>query len=282
MTIIVVWRNQPVTSRPTSKRGCYHKHYYHANKLSIALRRKERRKDSKALSRRIFMTIPPVVRERISSKSLEVELRMERLKNTLDSVGNYRKFYRKNFPMEWSFTLGYSTYTLGCNGFKEKHNIEVPPFTGLGRNLKNPMEKDVPAWQKDLYLQVKELFALIVPYLVEKQFMLHVGKMSTDKHNVPLHDDAHDIGPQGALFIGDWKGAKLRCYKEASKKSTSTSEFVDLFETMKIWMVDGRLPHQVIKEDFKGVRYSIIVYRLWNEDVNAPESILYPPHEVKM
>ena len=92
--------------------------------------------------------------------------------------------------------MGYTTFTKGANCFETPHNIQSPPYSSLGRNFTPPLEKCSHfSWQKDLFCLATELFKLIIPNYVEKQYVLHFSKMSSSNHKVLLHTDDHNIGP---------------------------------------------------------------------------------------
>jgi hypothetical protein len=294
IAMLVSFRQSDV-SLSNDGRNPYKREYYKNNRAKIAAARKEKRKNHlqvttetraylltlqiKTPSFSVSSRILPLILPNVSKREI-VEKKMQDLFSALESVDS-KTFYRKKFRMKWSFSLGHSAFTHGCNGFEEQHNIQEKPFTGQGINRTDPLHKEVPGWQKDIYCFVKELFSLVAPKMVKKQFMVHVGKMCESSNNVPIHVDGKDIGPQVVLHLGSWSGASLRCFSTKNKKKPS-KDFVDLTEAGKFFWMDGRLAHRVVKCNFSGVRYSLIVFRLWNEDITSPEPIFYPPQEIKV
>ena len=126
----------------------------------------------------------------------------------------------------------------------------------------HPMDKKkVEMWQAELFLLAVELFTLLIPHFILKQFVLHFEKMTNKSHEVPLHTDEKDISNQYAVHFGDWEGAWLVCYDNCNKKkmlslSDEERERYVTFRTAekrRLIKFDGRLLHQVIKKGFKGI-----------------------------
>ena len=186
------------------------------------------------------------------------------------------------FQMEWSFHLGYLTNTICTYGFETPHNIEIPLYNSLGRCLTHPLNKPShPPWHKTLFVLATELFKFIISDYVQKQYMIHFSKMSVDDHNVPLHVNCHDIGPQYLLLLEDWEGAELKSYNCTNDKKVGKDQSLFpsfSFSTSKqILKLNGRLAHEMIQTNFSGVRYTVIAYQLWHEDKTKPEPLFYPP-----
>jgi hypothetical protein len=180
------------------------------------------------------------------------------------------------FTLGYNFSVGFTANYNHLKGFTEHpHNIEEGIFTKLGRCMKDPMEKNYAKWKKELYLAATELFRFIIPEFVDNQYVIQFSKMSHRKHEVPLHLDDHDITHQYTINFGDWTGADLVCYNSSDKSNMSVVS--KTCAKRRLLKFDGRLYHEVETKDFQGVRYSCIIYQLWNETVLNPTPIIPVP-----
>ena len=68
---------------------------------------------------------------------------------------------------------------------------------------------------------------------------------------IKLHTDANNISYQYLLSLGDFSGCKLRVH--LNKETHQDFEYRNL-----ILKADGRLPHEVIFNNFKGDRFTVI------------------------
>ena len=184
-------------------------------------------------------------------------------------------FYR--FLCEWSFQMGWtSNRSTTMKGFETAHPIQQEPvFASRGINKTHPLEKsNVLIWQAELFVLASKIFSYLIPEFVSKQFVIHFSKMSRSTHIVKLHWDSSDISHQYALHLGEWTGAKLVCYDDCYKP---------IFESNgsgRILRFDGRLPHEVVLDNFYGVRFSIICFQLWREDKTKSDDIIYEPNYI--
>jgi hypothetical protein len=85
--------------------------------------------------------------------------------------------------------------------------------------------------------------------------------------------DDGDISWQIGLHMGSWSGAKLICYTADGLEISSHSK-------PGIIKFDGRLPHEVVFEDFQGVRYSVICFQAWHEDKLETDPIFSFPKQL--
>ena len=82
---------------------------------------------------------------------------------------------------------------------------------------------------------------------------------------VDWHKDGHDISYQYDLCLGDFSGAYLRAYKHDHKKSHKATQPYHEFDIKnKILKFDGRLPHELVTDDFRGERFSVIFYKTYD------------------
>ena len=94
--------------------------------------------------------------------------------------------------------------------------------------------------------------------------------MSKHSHHVACHTDRGDVTFQYALSLGEFEGALLRCYTAPDKSS-----FVDFDTKNTIVKFDGRLPHEVVKDGFRGKRFSVIFFKSFDARKNGVDDPLY-------
>jgi len=184
----------------------------------------------------------------------------------------------ERFNLRWSFSCGHTTNVKTFLGFRDHpHNIKEGIFLTLGCCLKHPMEKDfIPVWKKELYCLGSKFFAEFIPSFVSHQYMIHFSRMDSRDHYVRLHVDERDISSQYAIYLGTWKGASLVCYSSSSQ--SNLQEIGRFNESRALVHMDGRLLHYMdVQPNFKGIRYAMICYQLWNEKKDKPDPIFSPP-----
>ena len=107
--------------------------------------------------------------------------------------------------------------------------------------------------------------------------MLHFSKQSSPSHVVKKHTDGGDISWQLAMHFGEWKGGSLVCYDKTGKKIERSFD-----TTRELVKFDGRLPHEVVFDNFEGVRYSMICFQSFHKDKPTPDPLVETPHYVQM
>jgi hypothetical protein len=249
------------------------------------LRQKEERE--KAESRTMIITLllpPPPITMRIRlppasplpsekwNKALDL---MERALQTVSSSKTYR--FKKSWS--WAFQMGWTTQrSTKMKSFPIPHNITGEK--GLccrGINPTHPLRKKAEEWQKDLFVIAKQMFQLIIPDFLEKQFVFHFGKMTSSSLPVPLHRDRKDISHQYVIHFGDWEGAELICYDAQVKNNAKKPNFKSS-ERRRLIKFDGRLYHEVKKyEHFTGTRFTIVCYQMWHEDKTKSDPLFHEP-----
>jgi hypothetical protein len=182
--------------------------------------------------------------------------------------------------MQWSFHLGYTSFTKTADWFHTPHQINSLPWSGLGIDIRSPLEKKTkkPKYQKELWHLATEVIRLVDPEFVRLQYVVHFAKMTSNCHHCRVHVDGHDIAPQYIIHFGHWEGAELRAYN--TTKEERTPEYMSFDKPRKIIYIDSRLAHEVVKTFFSGVRFTMIVYQLWREDKFVPDPYVYPPRVV--
>ena len=103
------------------------------------------------------------------------------------------------------------------------------------------------------------------------QYVLHFSKMSALEHGVPKHTDDRDISKQYAVSFGSFTGASLVCY---DKKDNVVGSFPQPGAVVEL---SGRRGHEVVKENFEGVRLTAILFQAWHELKSVPDPILEQP-----
>jgi len=199
--------------------------------------------------------------------------------NTLN--GQYRdKTKKKTFNLKNSFLLGRTTNALGAGrtksgeySFATPHNM--PSKKGKGVCLKPVSERKLPKWKKELWEVSKQLITKIDPDFAEgEDYVVNYACMNDPNHHVKKHVDGDDISYQYAMTLGDYKGAKLRCY------DADDSVIGDFDYKRRICKMDGRLPHELIMDDFEGTRYCIIWFKSYDRRKSTPDPLFDTPHFV--
>ena len=113
----------------------------------------------------------------------------------------------------------------------------------------------------------------IDPDYAAGETLVQFARMASKDDRVLRHTDAHDISPQYAHTFGDFAGATLRAYDKAG-----VAHVVDNRD--KIAKFDGRLPHEVVTDDFRGERFSIIWYKTYDSRKVTPDPVLDAPRLV--
>jgi hypothetical protein len=222
--------------------------------------------------------------EKITIARIILSIRNLLLKSHFDEIEaklhkyQYNKSYRKKIKTAWSFHLGYTTQTpLGFTEFfAHPHPIQQKPWSQFGCDVRSPLDKSsIPQEQKEFWLLATELMKIIDPEYISKQYVVHFAKMNEMKHDCPLHTDERDIGPQYIIHFGNFEGAELRVY--GTTRVERTTDYFSVSKPRQIIFLDARFAHEVRVNNFRGVRFSMIVYQLWREDKLVPDPLLYPP-----
>lgn len=193
-------------------------------------------------------------------------------------AGQYR------FDAAWAFQIGWTSQrNVKMKGFQNPHQIQVEKhFYRKGINRKNPFDKkETKMWKAELFCLAFELFALLIPHFVYKQFVVHFGKMTDNSHVVPRHTDDQDISHQYAIHFGDWRGAELVMYDTANNSPSSDDVvLMRASERRRLVKFEGRLSHEVVKKNYKGTRFSVVCFQHWHEDKDESDPLCRDPHFV--
>jgi hypothetical protein len=186
--------------------------------------------------------------------------------------------YRSILKLDWSCNVGFTINSRNFKAFREPHNILSHAHRNLGICRIHPYEKNLRDWEKNLFFLGTELFSFVVPNFVEKQYNIQFSKMSSTNPNtmVKCHTDYNDISHQYMVNFGSWTGAEIVCYSPDSS-SSSFREIFSFSQPRKVLKFDGRFPHEVRLNNFKGDRYSVILYQTWHEHKFQPDPLVFRP-----
>ena len=185
--------------------------------------------------------------------------------------------YRDNnkkvrFNLEWSMLIGHTTNALGAKSFETPHNFKK----GRGVYVKPVEERTMSKWKKELWALSKELISIVDPDFADGEYVVNYSCMTKPEQYVKKHVDSDDISHQYALALGNYSGAKLRCYDEED------NVLGDFDYHRKICKMDGRLPHELIQDNFKGKRFCVIWFKLYDHRKAEPDPICRTPQYVPM
>ena len=193
----------------------------------------------------------------------EIETILEKVK----LKKQYRDQKRKKFDLEWSFLLGHTCNALGATSFEAPHNFKQ----GRGVNLTPVEDRNLPKWKKQLWALSKELITMVDEDFAAGEYVVNYACMTQPEHFVKKHVDSHDISHQYAMALGDYSGAYLRCYDE---EDNVLGDFDYQYEVCKM---DGRLPHELISDDFEGERFCVIWFKSYDHRKTEADTICREP-----
>ena len=220
----------------------------------------------------------------LKSEMPEVQLLMSKIKNILDErnekglKGQYRdKTKKKKFNLKSAFLLGATTNALGASknkdgssNFGTPHNI--PEKKGKCVCLKPVLERVLPKWKKDLWTLSRQLIEIIDPDFAIGEYVVNYSTMTDPTHYVKKHTDSDDISYQYGMSLGDYEGTfKTRIY-DADDDVVGDYNYKN-----RVLKMDGRLPHEVITEGFKGVRHCVIFFKSYDHRKSVCDPILETP-----
>ena len=178
---------------------------------------------------------------------------------------------RRKFDLGGSFKVGLGSTQPGhlrhlANeqpGFK-RHN-----FKNTAVYVKPVHEQKLTREAKRAYEMASDILNMVDPDYAAGEYLVQFAHMCSDEHRVEKHVDGEDISYQYAVSLGDYMGATLRSYGEKG--------FTDLDNHNKIAKFDGRLPHEVIKNNFSGNRFTVIWYKNYDHRKTQADPILRTP-----
>ena len=201
-------------------------------------------------------------------RSKVVMSRIEEILEEHPQKTQYRDKKKKlKFNLEWSMLMGHTTNALGAKSFETPHNFKK----GKGVYVKPMEERKLPKWKKELWALSKELISVIDPDFAEGEYVVNYSCMTKPEQYVKKHVDGEDISHQYALALGNYSGAYLRCYDEKE------NVLGDFDYNRKVCKMDGRLPHELIQDDFQGIRFCVIWFKLYDHRKAEPDPICRTP-----
>jgi hypothetical protein len=198
----------------------------------------------------------------------------------------FRTQHRKSaaFSLVGSFKVGTSTNAFFLDQVRKGNPMYVqhPTRKNKGVYVVPPSAQlangNITQMQWRVYQIAVKVLESIDPDYAAGEFVVQFAYMNDPLHHVKCHEDRDDVSHQYALTLGNFSGAVLRTYLSRSKTS-----FVDFGEKKQIVKFDGRLPHEVVNEDFLGDRFTVIFYKNYDARpryVERDDPIIEAPHLV--
>ena len=106
------------------------------------------------------------------------------------------------------------------------------------------------------------------------EYVVNYSCMTKPEQYVKKHVDSEDISHQYAMTLGSYKGAALRMYDD------NDNILGDFDYYKKVCKMDGRLPHEVITNDFQGTRFTLVWFKTYDHRKTEPDPICNTPHYV--
>jgi len=167
-----------------------------------------------------------------------------------------------SFDLKGDFTIGTGSTNPGfiCHFENGLPGFVKHPTKNIAFHVR-PVDAQLAArkisqLQFQAYELARQLLEAIDADYAAGEFLVQFALMDETSARVGCHVDAGDISYQYALALGNFSGAMLRCYTSRAK-----TEWVDLDTKGRVAKFDGRLPHEVVTHDFRGQRFTVIVYK---------------------
>jgi hypothetical protein len=173
---------------------------------------------------------------------------------------------------DFCFSIGYTINVKGRLGFETPHNI--PERAGYYVCTKDPLERSLPMWKKSLWLKARQLLDLYDPVYAAGEYVVQFSRMSSASHSCKMHQDSKDISPQYIMYLGNYRNAILQAFDQEGRSYRCFSKPYLMLK------VDGRLNHQVLMENFSGIRYAVIFYKMYDFRQPFLAPLFFPPEYV--
>ena len=146
--------------------------------------------------------------------------------------------------------------------------------TGFSISPRRPVEeRSLPKWKKELWRKSAELIRLIDPDFAAGEYVVNYSCMEGGSdHYVRKHVDKDDISFQYAMALGPYEGAVLRVYGEDGE--TVLGDFDYKYRVCKM---DGRVPHELILDNFTGTRFCVIWFKSYDARKTQADPIFTTP-----
>ena len=209
----------------------------------------------------------------LKSECREAQKLMNEIELVLKNASFTKNYRGKNNTKIFNFksgVLGATIKTFGMLGYhKQRHNI----WESKGVSI-TPVEeqKTKEMWEKELWKLCRELLNIIDPEYAEGEYCVQYACIDdAKKHHVGKHVDQYNISHQYALALGDYSGCSLRVY---DKQDNVIGDY-DYYR--KMLKLDGRLPHELVMNNFKGTRYSLIFFKNYDRLRPVEDPIMEEP-----
>ena len=204
----------------------------------------------------------------VELKKQELMTKIETILRNVKQTKQYRDKTKKvKFNLEWAFLMGHNISALGAKSFETPHNFKK----GKGVCVKPVEERNIAKWKKELWTLSKELITLTDADFAAGEYVVNYSCMTKPEQYVKKHVDGDDISHQYALALGDYRGAHLRCYDEYD------NVLGDFDYNRKICKMDGRLPHELVSDNFQGERFCVIWFKTYDHRKTEPDPIFREP-----
>ena len=168
---------------------------------------------------------------------------------------------KKGFNVTCSVPIGYTINTLGLKTFETKHNFK----NGMGVYMFHLHLKKHMNEKQELFILGQELIKCINIDMYGCGMIQCYCNLMTNGDYIYPHKDPNDISQQIIFSFGDYQGGALRCY------SADEMYYLDLDTKNTPHTIDARLYHEVLP--FTGIRYTYVVYKTYDFDMNEASSI---------
>ena len=202
-----------------------------------------------------------------SLRKFSLMLEIEKILRKVKAKKQYRDQKKERFNLEWAFLLGHNISALGAKSFETPHNFKK----GKGVCVTPVEERNIAKWKKELWALSKELITMIDPDFAAGEYVVNYACMTQPEHFVKKHVDSDDISHQYSMALGEYSGAYLRCYDE---EDNVLGDFDYQYEVCKM---DGRLPHELISDDFEGERFCVVWFKTYDHRKTEPDPICREP-----
>ena len=176
---------------------------------------------------------------------------------------------------KWQRSTGRTCNALGAGlgMFDTPHNF----MRGKGVCITPVCErKSVRPWLLQVYTMMHTVMQIIDPEFAEgENYCLQVARSDDARaHQVRRHKESKDISHQYLCALGNFPGATLRQHSELGRKH------FDMDTQARFVRMDGRIDHEVVYNDFKGVRFGLVFYKSYDPKIDKPTPKLHRPRYV--
>eukprot|EP00854_Cymbomonas_tetramitiformis_P010623 gene10623-12563_t len=126
--------------------------------------------------------------------------------------------------------------------------------------------KSLRPWVLQVYTMMHQVLQIVDPEFAEgEHYCMQVARSDdAEAHQVRRHKEAKDITHQYLCALGNFSGTTLRQYSETGRKH------FNMDTQLRFVRMDGRIDHEVIYNDFKGVRFGLVFYKSYDPMIEKP------------